>query len=126
MREGRIKLKTTIKLLKNIQNEIRHYIYMHPYADDLYFNEMVAEAYLPDAIYELEKYKWHDIRKNPKDLPNKSGEYIVCIKYHTGEKEIGIGYYKKITGYWDGSIALMYDGNIIAWKEIEPFEEDEV
>ena len=52
-----MKIRTTIQLLRDIQNKIRHYIYMHPYTDDLYFSELIAEAYLPDAIDALEKYR---------------------------------------------------------------------
>ena len=118
-----MKIRTTIQLLRDIQNKIRHYIYVHPYADDLYFSELIAEAYLPDAIDALEKYRWHDLRKDPKDLPNKCKMYIVCIEHPSEEKEVGVGYYKNMHGY-GGWIALIpNDGNVIAWKEIEPFEE---
>lgn len=70
------------------------------------------------------EYKWHDLRKDPKDLPDKSGMYLVCIEYPTEEKEVGVGYYKNMYGY-EGWIALIpNDGEVIAWKEIEPFEEN--
>lgn len=71
-----------------------------------------------------EKYRWHDLRKNPEDLPNKCEMYIVYIEHPTKEKEVGVGYYKNMHGY-GGWIALIpNDGNVIAWKEIEPFEEN--
>lgn len=82
-------------------------------------------TFLKEMLEDCEKYRWHDLRKDPKDLPNKCEMYIVCIEHPTKEKEVGVGYYKNMHGY-EGWIALVpKDGNLIAWREIEPFEEDE-
>lgn len=83
-------------------------------------------TFLKDMLEECEKYRWHDLRKDPKDLPEKEGLYAVTVKYDTESTEIGFGYYEHMYGYSSGWSALMPNyGNVIAWKEIEPFEEDE-
>ena len=83
-------------------------------------------TFLKEMLEECNKYRWHDLKKNPDDLPNKCEMYIVCIEHSTKEKEVGVGYYKNMHEY-KGWIALIpNDGNVIAWKEIEPFEENEI
>ena len=33
------------------------------------------------------KYRWHDLRKDPNDLPNDdSFEYVVCVEYQNGKR----------------------------------------
>ena len=127
-----MKAKAAIELLKDIQNDIRHYAYIYPNVNDSYLNKLVAEVYLANAIDKLkkyeksDKYRWHDLRKDSNDLPNKCEMYIVCIEHPIKEREVGVGYYKNMYGY-SGWIALIpNDGNVIAWREIEPFEEDEI
>ena len=71
------------------------------------------------------KYRWHDLRKNKEDLPIKEGLYAVVVQYDTELSEIGFGYYENMYGYSSGWSALRPNyGSIIAWKEIEPFEEE--
>ena len=127
-----MKAKTAIELLKDIQNDIRHYACIYPNVNDSYLNKLVAEVYLADAIDKLkkyeksDKYRWHDLRKDPKDLPNKDGMYLVCITYPAEEKAVGVAFYGIMYGYKSEWNTLMPNyGNVIAWKEIEPFEEDE-
>lgn len=77
------------------------------------------------------KYRWHDLRKDPKDLPPASfaGYVNVITNYsdmlvgfsHLDIKEVRVG------GKWYCAYPEVNpDGNlqIIAWKYIEPFEED--
>lgn len=83
-------------------------------------------TFLKEMLEECEKYRWHDLRKDPKDLPNKCGLYIVCIEYPTEEKEVGMGYYENMYWYRRGVRPRIPNyGNVIAWREIERFEEDE-
>lgn len=73
-----------------------------------------------------DKYRWHDLRKNPNDLPIKDGLYAVAVKYFAEEKsEIGFGQFENMYGYGSGWSAIMPScGTVIAWREIEPFEEE--
>ena len=130
--DERMKAKTAIELLKDIQNDISHYACIYPNVNDSYLNKLVAEVYLADAIDKLkkyeksDKYRWHDLRKDPKDLLNKCGLYIVCIEYPTEEKEVGMGYYENMYWYRRGVRPRIPNyGNVIVWREIERFETDE-
>lgn len=70
-----------------------------------------------------EKYRWHDLRKNPDDLPCKDGLYAITTQYDEELSETGFGQYESMYGYTSGWSATMPSyGKIIAWKEIEPFE----
>ena len=82
------------------------------------------KTFLKEMLEECEKYRWHDLRKNPDDLPDKDGIYMVCIIYPAEEKAVGAAFYGIMYGYKSGWNMLMpNDGNVIAWREIEPFEE---
>lgn len=85
---------------------------------------------------EKHKYRWHDLRKNPNDLPD-DGEYSVMVKMlcEWDSKyrlyEIRMSYRNKIliTGNkvgWGVSYPYDFDfdtDSVIAWREVEPFEE---
>lgn len=89
-----------------------------------------------DALEKADKYKWHDLRKNPDDLPVKA-EYVevitdehddipLSIQYDDaimqfGERRILLGYVDSVFIEWDAERR----GKIIAWRYIEPFEEEE-
>ena len=76
------------------------------------------------ALEKADKYKWHDLRKNPDDLPEDNGygesDYVLAIVgtpewnhyewacYHHGYEE------------WS-----TYGQNVFAWRYIEPFKEEE-
>lgn len=81
-------------------------------------------TFLKEMLEEFEKHRWHDLKKDPDDLPNKCGTYIVYIGYP--EEEVGMAYYENMYWYRRGrSRRVPNYGNVIAWREIEPFEEDE-
>lgn len=72
-----------------------------------------------------EKYRWHDLGKDLKDLPDKEGDVIVCLRgihenvtYIDG---IDLAYYMCDGKFYDGK----KDDLVIAWRHIEPFEEGE-
>lgn len=77
------------------------------------------------ALEKADKYRWHDLRKNPDDLPEAIGdgyesEYVLVM---TGTPEWNSweqAYYKHDKQMWS-----TYEQNIIAWRYIEPFEEEE-
>ncbi len=84
-----------------------------------------------------QKYRWHDLRKNPDDLPDvehrrKAFFYVVqagtearpaILQY---KKEFGFGIYNE---FGNGPKFTDIDANlvapVVAWKEIEEFESEE-
>lgn len=77
------------------------------------------------ALENAEKYKWHDLRKNPEDLPD-----IECVL-------IAIEYPGRYRNYQTHEVATYshdkwdtylnpIKGEVVAWREIEPFESEEV
>ena len=96
----------------------------------LQLNKIVSKA-----LEKADKYRWHDLRKNPDDLPED--EYVevmtdehndipFSIQYDDaimqfGEKRIPLGYVDSIFIEWDAERL----GEIIAWRYIEPFKEEE-
>lgn len=89
-----------------------------------------------EVLKKADKYRWHDLRKNPDDLPVKA-EYVevitdehddipLSIQYDDaimqfGERRILLGYIDSVFIEWDAERR----GKIIAWRYIEPFKEEE-
>lgn len=62
--------------------------------------------------------QWHDLRKDPKDLPKDRCEYLVCFR---GESHYGVGFVAE-----NGLRFICYGGeydDVIAWCEIPQFKE---
>ena len=76
------------------------------------------------ALEKADKYRWHDLRKNPDDLPeadgNSESEYVLAMigtpEWNSWEQD----YYHHDKKMWS-----TYDQNVFAWRYIEPFEEEE-
>ena len=78
-----------------------------------------------EALEKADKYKWHDLRKNPDDLPEAIGngyesEYVLVMIGTPGWNNYEWAYYKHNHKEWS-----TYEQNIFAWRYIEPFEEEE-
>ena len=76
-----------------------------------------------EALEKADKYRWHDLRKNPDDLPEAIGgsyvsEYVFVMIGTPGWNNCEWAYYKHNHKEWS-----TYEQNIIAWRYIEPFEE---
>ena len=78
-----------------------------------------------DALEKADKYRWHDLRKNPDDLPEGfeggyESEYVLVMtgtpKWNSWEQ----AYYHHDKRMWS-----TYEQNVFAWRYIEPFEEEE-
>ena len=77
-----------------------------------------------EALEKADKYRWHDLRKNPDDLPeadgNSESEYVLAMigtpEWNSWEQ----AYYHHDKKMWS-----TYDQNVFAWRYIEPFEEEE-
>ena len=77
------------------------------------------------ALEKADKYRWHDLRKNPDDLPEAIGgsyvsEYVLVMIGTPGWNNCEWAYYKHNHKEWS-----TYEQNIYAWRYIEPFEEEE-
>ena len=85
----------------------------------LQLNKIVSKA-----LEKADKYKWHDLRKNPDDLPEAIGggyesEYVLVMigtpEWNSWEQ----AYYHHDKRLWS-----TYEQNVFAWRYIEPFEEN--
>ena len=73
------------------------------------------------ALKKVDKYKWHDLRKNPDDLP-EADEYgrseFVFVMVGTPEwYGCEWAYYHHDKKEWS-----IYEQDVFAWRYIEPFE----
>ena len=76
------------------------------------------------ALEKADKYRWHDLRKNPDDLPEAIGggdesEYVLVMigtpEWNSWEQ----AYYHHGKKLWS-----TYDQNVFAWRYVEPFKEE--
>lgn len=75
--------------------------------------------HLRELAEKEEKYRWHDLRKNPKDLPKTICEYAcdVAVEWENGD----------ITYDIQSDFVVPQDTNcytVIAWRYVEPFGEE--
>lgn len=81
-----------------------------------------TEAELEQFVKHLndqKKYRWHDLRKNPDDLPAHDRMVEVEL-YH-----VTLGIYHDHTYFENGSWKYYTNnsyGKVIGWREIEPME----
>ena len=77
-----------------------------------------------DALEKADKYRWHDLRKNPDDLPEGfecgyESEYVLVMigtpEWNSWEQ----AYYHHGKKLWS-----TYEQNVFAWRYIEPFKEE--
>ena len=76
-----------------------------------------------EALEKADKYRWHDLRKNPDDLPeadgNSESEYVLVMigtpEWNSWEQ----AYYHHGKRLW-----TTYEQNVFAWRYIEPFKEE--
>ena len=77
-----------------------------------------------EALEKADKYRWHDLRENPDDLPEAIGggyesEYVLVMigipEWNSWEQ----AYYHHGKRLWS-----TYDQNVFAWRYVEPFKEE--
>ena len=78
-----------------------------------------------EALEKADKYRWHDLRENPDDLPEADeygcSEYVLVM---TGTPEWDNhewAYYNHNTRMWSTPFC---EQNVFAWRYIEPFKEN--
>lgn len=72
------------------------------------------------------KYEWHDLRKNPRDLPTEDCKDYLAIALDDTEPSLYM-YLASDEGQWEWEprrIAVLSNDQIKAWCEIPTFEED--
>ena len=76
-----------------------------------------------DALEKADKYRWHDLRKNPDDLPEDNGygksEYVLVMIGTPEWYMCDWAYYSHNAKMWS-----IYEQNVFAWRYIEPFKEN--
>lgn len=88
-----------------------------------FFPRKVREVCLK-ALEKADKYRWHDLRKNPDDLPEADeygrSEFVFVM---TGTPE----WYSCEWAYYhhDKKLWSIYEQDVFAWRYIEPFEGEE-
>lgn len=136
--EMRMKLTEMIELLRSLQNPMEDYAdmvgapawaygtrYVFPEPEDYAIEEAI------DVLEKADKYRWHDLRENPNDLPEEHHNYghifsdNVLVITEEYDKPI-VAYMNLTLNIWFNPIEEEYlepgFGKVIAWKYIEPFE----
>ena len=134
-----MEVKEIISLLKNMQSPLQDYAeligapywaygkqYVYPDPEDYAIEQAIS------ALEKEERYKWHDLRKDPNDLPEVFIDYKVedgtfsdkllvkTDKYDT----LMVAYMNLSTGEWfnplneDEHFCEEY-GNVVEWKYID-------
>lgn len=119
-----------VRFIKNTQK-----VFTDPdvyYKEPTYFMSRTQWAYTLRILQDRVYYQWHDLLFDPNDIPSKEGHYLAEISDSNGHT-----YYDVVTFYKDvkfgddsvrntfaysynGSIKFYEDGDVIAWKFIEP------
>ena len=87
-------------------------------AHDIVTHSVILEHY--------DKYKWHNLRENPEDLPSDFSKVLVCFRLSPKMNIYEVCLYKN--GYFCMSFGTRAseNRNVLGWREVEPFpfEED--
>lgn len=130
-----MEIKETINLLKGIQSPLQDYAeligapywaygkqYVYPDPEDYAIEEAIS------ALEKEERYKWHDLKNNPNDLPEvlvkdsklSDNVLVETDKYNT----LMVAYMNLGTGEWFNLLnedECFYEeyGNVVKWKYID-------
>lgn len=91
------------------------------YACECYPDEFKV---VQELIDKQEKYRWHDLRKDPNDLPNESLGCLVCMSKNGYSPHWFASYNKERECWLDGIDWGRKLDKVIAWKYIEHFEDE--
>lgn len=114
----KLKIPSAMDFIKKLQADVRskHFTTIEEaqaqnILSEFWFVEII------EALEKAEKYKWHDLRNNPEDLPTKKELYlvkrVVSDRFCPSEYAVLVFCDEK---FWK-------EQYVIAWREIEPFEE---
>ena len=122
--EAKEKFKSIIiaeidRLPYHYDEEVDYYVYDDTSKVDelLQLNKIVSKA-----LEKADKYRWHDLRKNPDDLPEAIGggyesDYVLVMIGTPEWYSCEWAYYHHDKKLWS-----IYEQNVFAWRYIEPFE----
>lgn len=130
-----MKLKETIELLRSLQNPKEDYAgmvcapawaygmrYVFPEPEDYTIEEAI------EVLEKVDKYRWHDLKENPDDLPEWYEDVIsvdvLIVTNKTHYPLIAFMDLELKEWYESNNCECLEDdfGEVIAWKYIEPFE----
>ena len=95
------------------------------YDDTSKVNELLQlNKIVSKALEKADKYRWHDLRKNPDDLPEAIGggyesDYVLVMIGTPEWNDWEQAYYHHGKKMWS-----IYEQNVFAWRYIEPFKEE--
>lgn len=93
------------------------------YSDTSRVNEILQlNKIVSKALEKADKYRWHDLRKNPDDLPEAIGdgyesEYVLVMIGTPEWNDCEWAYYHHDKKLWS-----TYEQNVFAWRYVEPFD----
>ena len=109
---------TNKEAIETIKMAIEEVVWTYPIDYTVAFEEAIRE------LLKADKYRWHDLRKNPDDLPEDNGygksEYVLVMIGTPEWYSCEWAYYSHNAKMWS-----IYEQNVFAWRYIEPFEEEE-
>ena len=137
-RSGKVEIKETISLLKGIQSPLQDYAdmigapywaygkqYVYPDPEDYAIEQAIS------ALEKEERYKWHDLKNDPNDLPEvfidyevDDGKFSDNVLVKTDYDTLMVAYMNLSTGEWfnssneDECFHEEY-GNVVKWKYID-------
>lgn len=72
-----------------------------------------------------DKYHWHDLRKNPEDLPKEYHDVYVCVSNRSNKTYNRTWFEGRGWRHATSKKSMYYKKeSIVAWREIEPFKEE--
>lgn len=83
---------------------------------------IMPEEKEPNALKNADKYKWHDLRKNPNYLPMQKTEVLIKTKFGVFFASYYNTYYDLVSCFATRSGFPYNSEEVIAWKYIEPLE----
>lgn len=137
-RSGKVEIKEAISLLKGIQSPLQDYAelidapywayrkqYVYPDPEDYAIEQAIS------ALEKEERYKWHDLKNNPNDLPEvfidyevEDGKFSDNVLVETDYDTLMVAYMNLSTGEWFNSsnedeCSHEEYGNVVKWKYID-------
>ena len=110
------------RLPSHYDAEVDYYVY----DDTSKVNELLQlNKIVSKALKKADKYRWHDLRENPDDLPEADeygcSEYVLVMTGTPAWDNHEWAYYNHNTRMWSTPFCVQ---NVFAWRYIEPFKEN--
>lgn len=119
--------KVVIEISMKVNNELGTFIEQRVAEEIGNVEYQVNIKRIVKAIKQAEKYKWHDLRKNPNDLPT---EYATVEVVVSTVMIYDIAIYRKDYGFRPWYAEVFQDcpeewkHEVMAWRYVGPFESE--